>query len=170
MKKLITIILILALILPAAALSDIPDVSGKTDQELKDLISACSIELRERASTPDGWVLLFEYDGIQLYQIDEAEIFLGSLRVPVALCNNTDRDTLLCVKDCLCNGWDITGGSCSAKHNSKKKDSLYFHTENSDVKSIDEITSLQFRWDLIDTTEKAVSVYEQTEPEEHRFW
>lgn len=34
MKKLITVILILALLLPAAVLADLPDISGLTDEEL----------------------------------------------------------------------------------------------------------------------------------------
>lgn len=45
MKRLITIILILALILPAAALADIPDISGLTFEELVQLQSQLNIAL-----------------------------------------------------------------------------------------------------------------------------
>ena len=59
MKRLITIILILALAVPAAALAD-QDISLMTDQELKDMIAACSAEIRSRnTSEPEG-ILLFD--------------------------------------------------------------------------------------------------------------
>ena len=42
MKKLITIILAMAMLLPAVALADLPDITSLSDQELKDLIEVCS--------------------------------------------------------------------------------------------------------------------------------
>ena len=45
MKKLLTIILILAMILPAAAMADLPNISNLTDGELIDLISLIQLKL-----------------------------------------------------------------------------------------------------------------------------
>jgi len=169
MRKLITLLLILALAVPMAATADV-DFASMTDQQLKDMIQSCSEELQQRQTTPEGWVLIFEYDGIKIYQTGEAKIFLGFLDIPVAVFNDTDRDILITADDALCNGWDVYSSGCSAKKHTKNRGEISFHTTDAFVKSIDQITSLQFRWDVIDTTEKAVSIYEQEEPEEHRFW
>lgn len=56
MKKLITIILILALLLPAAALADLPDISGLTLDEL--------IQLREMVD--EAILASSEYEQIEL--------------------------------------------------------------------------------------------------------
>lgn len=169
MKKILSIILLFVLLIPSVSSTE-SVVSSRTDQELKDMIALCSSELRSRHKNPDGWILIFEYSDIKVYQIDDAEIFLGSLLVPVAIVNDSNRDILLCTEDCLCNGWEIYSGSISAKMNTKKKETLSFELSESDAKSIDQIISLQFRWNLIDTTEKAVSIFEQDEREEHHFW
>ena len=47
MKKLIVAILMLALLLPAAALADLPDISGLSHEELLELRDAVSIELKK---------------------------------------------------------------------------------------------------------------------------
>lgn len=54
MKKLITIILILAMLLPAAALADLPDLSAMNGDELSELNKLLQIELFKRESAVNG--------------------------------------------------------------------------------------------------------------------
>ena len=168
MKKLIATILII-IMLPIAALADLPDVTGMTDQELKDLISACSQELRARnTSEPEG-ILLFEMNGFKMFQTGDAYISSGFMRIPVALYNENDFGVSISPYKTNCNGWDIwsDGGDVSA--NAKSKEFLSFSVDEADVIEIDQIESLKFVWKVYDTNTYH-DIYDQKEPEEHRFW
>ena len=84
MKKLIVVILIFAMILPAAVIAE--GMASMSDQELKDAIAMYSRELASRHTNQDGWVLIFEYESVQVYQVGEARIgSSGIITVPVAV-------------------------------------------------------------------------------------
>ena len=169
MKKLITFILILALAVPALALADLPDVTGMTDQELHDMISACSAELMARNTTePDG-ILLFEYDGFRVYQTGDAVLSGNTITVPVLMINNRDVETSVGIRDAVCNGWEInvrTGSGLVEK--SKRRDEIEISlTDDINLTSLDDVESLVFRWTA---TEGIMYVFKEEERTEHRFW
>ena len=85
MKKLLTIILAVSLLLPAIALADLPDVTAYTDQELKDLISACSAELRARNTEEPAGTLVFEHEGVKLYQTGNPRFSSDYMYIPVSI-------------------------------------------------------------------------------------
>ena len=64
MKKLITVILILALVLPAAALADLPDISGLSSDEL--------IELNHQIQ-----LLLFSEKLVQGIEVKQGKYIIG---------------------------------------------------------------------------------------------
>lgn len=168
MKKLIATILIVTL-LPIAALADLPDVTGMTDQELKDLISACSQELRARnTSEPEG-ILLFEMDGFKVFQTGAAEISSGFMRIPVTLYNENDFGVSINPYKANCNGWDIWSGGGDVSANARSKETLTFSVEEAEVTEIDQIESLKFIWKVYNTNTYD-DIYNQKDPEEHRFW
>ena len=170
MKKLIATILIIVL-LPIVALADLPDVTGMTDQELKDLISACSQELRARNTVaPDG-ILLFDAGGMRMYQSGDAYINQqGMLCVPVIICNDLDENAAINLEDETCNGWDIfSQGGAETKAKSKKKAEMYFWVNDANVTDISQIESLRFRWTVF-SMDSVKTLYEADEIEEHRFW
>lgn len=171
MKKLITIILAVTLFLPAVALADLPDVSGLSDQELKDLIAACSAELMSRNVTEPEGTLLFNAGGMRAYQTGNAYIDdSGLLRIPVTICNDLNERAAISLEDETCNGWDIMSqGGAETKANSKKKAEMFFWVNKADVTDISQIDSLRFRWTVF-SMESAQTLYEQEEIEEHRFW
>lgn len=169
MKKLLAIILVVAILLPIAALADLPDVTGMTDQELKDLISACSQELRARnTSEPEG-ILLFEYEGIRIYQTGDAYTSSSFLYVPIAVYNDNDYGVGVMVENANINGWDVYSDGCMVSGKGKNKDDIAFSIEDADVKAIDQIESLKFTWRVFNT-DSYDTIYEQKEREEHRFW
>lgn len=170
MKKLLTIILILALLLPAAALSDLPDVTSFSDQELKDLISACSHELIARNTVDPEGILLFDDAGIRLYQIGEAYIERGRIEVPCMMYNDLDIGASVSPISVVCNGYAIhgyTGGELPPQ--SKMECELDFATASLVLESLDDVYSLIFSWQIY-SLEKPGVVYTQEEREEHRFW
>lgn len=170
MKKLITVVLIIAMLLPVAAMADLPDVTALSDQELKDLVSAASAELMARnASDPEG-TLRYEYEGARIYQTGPAEInFLGYLEIPVAVYNDMDFSISFGMDTVTCNGWDIYGDSAGASAKAKKKESLMISLADADVTAIDQIDSFRFKW-TVTNTETYMYIYKQEESEEHRFW
>lgn len=170
MKKLITVTLILALLLPAVALADLPDVTGMTDQELKDLISACSKELMVRNTVAQEGVVLFDEAGIRLYQAGDAYIERGRIKVPCVMYNDLDIKASVSPINVSCNSYSTYGYSGSElQPHSWAKCELDFATSELELKSLDEVVSLLFSWQIY-SMEKPGIVYEQKEREEHRFW
>ena len=176
MKKLIIVILILALILPAVAMADFDlasmmDLSSISDEQLQNIISNCSAELMARHTTEPEGTLIFEYEGVKVYQTGKAEVnaFTGFLTVPVAVYNDTDSEMVISAENTHCNGWDISAGNCRASAKSKKKDDIYFDITDADVKTIDQIDSLNFKWQVYDYDHYS-TIYTQEKSEEHRFW
>ena len=172
MKKLLTIILALSLLLPTIAMADLPDVTAFTDQELRELIDACSAELTKRSTKEDGKVLLLDQAGVTVYQNGEAEIssFTGAIVVPVIIENTLEKRVMVNIEDVMCNGWNcsgICGGALQPK--SKMKDNLYLSVADAEIKKLDDVTSLSFRWVLFSPDDISYP-YKQPEPEEHRFW
>lgn len=169
MKKLVTFILSLLLLLPVVVFADQPDVTVMTDQELKDLITACSAELRSRATTEPEGTLIFEMEGFKVYQKDEAYVSSDFLFVPVSLYNENEFGISFSPENTICNGWDIysAGGTVSAK--AKSKEILTFNIGAADVTDTEQIDSFKFVWSVYNS-ENYNSIYEQKEPEEHRFW
>lgn len=170
MKKLIAIILILCTVIVTNAMAEL-DVSSMTDQELKDMITVCSAELRARALVQEKGILLFEYDGIALYQTGNAEVNgNGLIIIPALIENDRDEPTCIAGKDIICNGWDIMAnfGGTIQEH-SKCKVDMIFLSGDAELKTLDDIYSLSFKWYVTSgTTHK--TLYEDEEREEHRFW
>ena len=169
MKKLLATILIIVL-LPIAALADLPDVTGMTDQELKDLISACSKELMARNTVEPEGIVLFDEAGIRLYQTGDAYIERGRIKVPCAMYNDLDIMASVSPINVSCNSYSTFGYSGSElQPHSWAKCELDFATSELELKSLDEVISLLFSWQIY-SLEKPGIVYEQKEREEHRFW
>lgn len=170
MKKLFAIILVVAMLLPIAALADLPDVTGMTDQELKDLISACSRELMARNTVEPEGIVLFDEAGIRLYQTGDAYIERGRIKVPCAMYNDLDITASVSPINVSCNSYSTFGYSGSElQPHSWAKCELDFATSELELKSLDEVISLLFSWQIY-SLEKPGIVYEQKEREEHRFW
>jgi hypothetical protein len=169
MRKLLSIILAMVL-LPIVAMADL-DVAGMTDQELKDIITACSAELMARHKTePDG-ILLFDQGGFRMYQTGDAYIDRnGRLEIPVIIYNDLEVAASLTVRDVTCNGFNCNGYLYSKlQPQSKVKCEFDFSTEDVGLTSVDDIDSLIFRWYIWSSEDKSIN-FETEEREEHRFW
>ena len=167
MKKLVIVTLILALILPAIALADLPDVSGMTDQELKDMINAASTELMARNTTEPEGTLLYEYDGISLYQTGDAYIKRGYIHVPAVMINNRSQSSHIDMENVVCNGWECSGSiGTYVSENAKKRVEIEINVNDANITSLDEIESLKFKW----TVGENYMFINKEESEEHRFW
>lgn len=168
MKKLITIILAMAMLLPAVALADLPDVAAFTDQELRDLITAASAELLARnTAEPDG-ILIFEKDGIKLYQTGEPTLSSEYMHIPVAVYNDTDFEMNVSPENAKINGWEVYSGGIVVGAKARKKGDIAFNIANADVTELGQIDSLRFSW-LVFNQETWERPYEGEE-EEYRFW
>lgn len=167
MKKLFAMILALALALPALALSD-PDVTSMTDQELRDMIAACSAELRARATVEPEGTLIFETEGLRLYQIGEVQVASDYMYIPVAVYNDLDFQASLTPKSVTINGWEVYSGGVAVNAKAKKKDEIAFSLSDADVTGLAQIDSFRFGWTLFNL-DTWTTLYEGEE-EEQRFW
>ena len=168
MKKLITIILAMAMLLPAVALADLPDVTSLSDQELKDLIEVCSAELASRDTAKEEETLLFDQDGVKLYQTGEAYVYDEYLYVPVAIHSEKDFELSLGMENVKINGWETYSNGVFVIAGAKKKDKLTFKIADADISEISQIESLEFSW-VVFNNETWEFLY-RGEIEEHRFW
>lgn len=168
MKKLITIILAMAMLLPAVALADLPDITSLSDQELKDLIEVCSAELASRDTAKAEETLLFDQDGVKLYQTDEAYVYDEYLYVPVAIHSEKDFELSLGMENVKINGWETYSNGVFVIAGAKKKDKLTFKIADADINEISQIESLEFSW-VVFNNETWEFLY-RGEIEEHRFW
>lgn len=171
MKKLITVVLILALLLPSVSLAADFDISSMTDQEIRDLISKCSAVLRLRhQSDPDG-IPLFEAEGVRVCQTGDAQFqqFTGFLIIPVVIYNSTPNNVYVGIEQAHCNGWDILGGCGNVSAGSKAKADLYLTVNDADVKKLNQIESLSFAWVILNS-DSYEFIYRQEFADEQRFW
>ena len=165
------ILMVSAVLLCSVALAEV-DVSGLSDQELKDLISDCSAELRKRAAStdPEG-VLLFDQGGMRLYQTGDAFVSdSGRLEIPVALYNDLETTTAgLSPESVVCNGVFVYGylGPWIPPQ-SMTFTELDFATEDCRIDSVDDVFSLLFQWQIYSPEEGVM--LKTPEREEHRFW
>ncbi len=168
MKKILAMILVLSLLVPTIALADLPDVSALSDQELKDLIAICSAELRERNTTEPEGTLLFDYDGLSVYQTGDAVLTKnGNIEVPILVINDRSVATSFGIREASCNGWEVTAFTGTAlSEKTKRKDTIRISAKDVGLESLDDVESLIFKWTA---TEGAMYVY-KGEREEHRFW
>ena len=167
MKKLFTMLVVIVLAMPAIAMADL-DVASMTDQELRDMIAACSAELRTRNTVePDG-TLLFETEGLRLYQIGEPHISSDYLYIPVAVHNDLGFQLSLSPKVAKINGWEVYSNGVLVSAEAKKKDELSFKIADADVTELAQIDSIRFAWTVfnMDTWEFPY----EGEEEELRFW
>ena len=165
------ILIISAALLCSTALAEV-DLSGLTDQELKDLISGCSAELRKRAasSDPEG-VLLFDQGGIRLYQTGDAFIDdSGRIKVPVTLFNDLEASTAsLSPVFVVCNGVAVSGDIGPwIPPQSMTVTEMDFATMDVGLHSLDDVFSLVYQWQIYAAGEGVL--LETLEREEHRFW
>lgn len=169
MKKLIVLFVALVILLPVVGLADPADVSSMTDEELKEMISACSAELMKRNTNEPEGILLFEYDGYFVYQTDEAYIKGDYILVPVLLMNNRETETSVGIREAVLNGWDINVSIMGASLNekSKKRDEIRISLKDTGVSSLEDVESFIFRWTA---TEGVRYVFKEEERTEHRFW
>lgn len=164
------ILMVTVVLLCSSALADV-DVSGMSDQELKDLISDCSSELRKRAASSDPvGVLLFDQGGMRLYQTGDAFIDSGRLKVPVALFNDLETSTAsLSPVFVVCNGVATSGDIGPwIPPQSMTVTVLDFSTEDCSIDSLDDVFSLVFQWQIYAAGEGVL--LETPERDEHRFW
>ena len=175
MKKLIALIFVIVL-LPITALADLNlasllDFSSMSDEALKNLINLCSAELRSRAVIDDKGILLFEYEGIALYQTGDAYINEnGLIIIPAYIENNLDDPAYISGDSIICNGWDIManfGGSVQA--HTKNNVDMIFLSGDAGLKSLDDIYSLTFKW-TVTSWKTHKTLYQDEVSEEHRFW
>lgn len=148
MKRIIC--LIFALLLSAScAFAAVPDISGCTDDELRQLIDQARNRLYINALTVEKDAVLVNGDGILLYMTGSYEFkvrsYGTSLSIECVLVNNNTYDIAITVDDASANGWVIGSlgtGTCPA--GKKLKSELYFSLDDAEIADLSELEDLTF--------------------------
>ncbi len=167
MKRVIALVLFISL-LCTVSLAEI-DVQAMTDQDLLETIKQCSIELRKR-NTDESGILIFEYEGIRLYQVGDAYINnSGRIKVPVVGYSDIDARVSVTPSVISCNGFTVQGyGLTYIAPESAMSGELDFATEDLKLESLDSVYSFIMTFSLY--SPELGSVYAGGERTEFRFW
>ncbi len=149
MKKIFA--LILALILSCSvAFAAVPDISGCTDEELRQLIDLARNRLYVNALKVEKDAVLVDQDGILLYMTGEYIFdYMGPdfclLRINGVLVNNNSFKAGVYFENCSANGWEIHGpGVVSAQPGKKTKCELTFDFSEAELYQLEGLEDLTF--------------------------
>ena len=153
MKKVCTLILILALLLTSAVSYATSDFSSMSDEELKEQYDAIRNELAVRGLKAEEKTVIVDKDGYQIYI--NGDISVGKqydwdtdvyLFIPVVVVNNTSYNVTMLVKNSSVNGWSVEGNKdwMSAPAGKKAKGNLYFTVNDAEVETLSDFTDVEF--------------------------
>lgn len=150
MKRIFALILALLLI-GSAAFAAVPDISGCSDDELRQLIDLARNRLYVNALSVEKDAVLVEQDGIKLYLTGEYMTSFskswGFLYVNCVIVNNNAFEAKVGIENCSINGWDAYGdGTSSCAAGKKKKVELTFSLYDADISSLDDLEDITFNF------------------------
>ena len=136
MKKLVSLLLVLILLLPVLACAE-------ETQEITP----------ELAITADQ--VLLDYQGIKVYLTGEHEyvdVGLGGfVYFNVVVINDSDKKMRISMFDSSINDWEVSAvGVGEINAGKKKKDTISFSCKEADVNSYEEIQKIEFKWWIYD--------------------
>lgn len=167
MKRFIAVVMLLS-ILCTTALAEM-DVQSMTDQDLQQTINQCAEELRKR-NTDESGTLIFEQEGLRLYQVGDAYIDKsGRIKVPVIGYSEIDARISVTPSIVACNGFTVQGyGLTYISPKSAMIGELDFATGDLKLESLDDVFSLIMTFSLY--SPELGSVYGGGDRIEYRFW
>lgn len=142
MKRIAAWVLALVMMLGGSvALAEDIDFSGKTVQELLNIIDAARTELALQLPPVSDGETLYEDDNLVMTLNGEPAIEYGNLVLPVIIVNKTDRNLLISFENSSCNGWDVLAGSVSVSASKKARADieLYCVDEDADLADVSEL-------------------------------
>lgn len=146
MKKILALVLAVMLLMGTGmACAEGIDLSGKTAQELLELIDAARIELALQLPPVSDGVTLYEDDNIVITLSGDPFIEYGSLILPAVVVNKTDRNLIISFDNASCNGWDVLASTASVSASKKAKEQIEIYSveedaDLTDVADLEDIT------------------------------
>lgn len=149
MKKLFSLVLILALCGSVALASDI-DWGSMNDEEIKTIISEAQNELAKRNPVAEGTLpiaegtVLIDRDGILVTLTGKIETLGTLMELEVIVENNSAEPVYVNVSSSSINGWEVFGaGVADIGAGKKKKGDLMFTLDDANIGSPSEIEALE---------------------------
>jgi hypothetical protein len=158
MKKMIVILVSLALIC-ASSLAEGIDWASMTDEELHAAIEAAQAELNGRynigSNDLTAEIVVFNQDGRTLTLSNGREgnymNYDLCLEFDAVYENNGESNDELVLNECYVNGWDIGAlGDFDSRPGHRKMDTIVIGLDDTDVKSLDEIETIEFVFGYLD--------------------
>lgn len=149
MKKLVSLLLVLILLLPVLACAE--DYSTWETEQLREAQKAIRNELLSRELVAAKDTVLIDQDGVKLYLTGEHDYMGTLLRLNCVAINNSDKKVSINVVDGCVNGWDVSSvGIAEISPGKKKKGSLMFNMNDTDVSQYEEVEELEFVLQIYD--------------------
>ena len=149
MKRFIALSIAFMLILSIPALAAVPDLSGCTDAELRQVIDQARNRLFINALHIEKDAMLVDQDGIMLYLTGDYKEWGSStkyLTLYAVLVNSNSFEASVGFDSCSINGWDIyASGTGSCAGGKRKKVELDFNLSDADITKYSEIEDITFR-------------------------
>jgi len=148
MKRILSIILVLAMLIPAIALAD---YSSMSDDDLNKELNLIRAELVKRAELKEGKQILADADGMTVTLKGEPELrknYDGSynLDIPVTVVNSSDKKIGIRTDEGYVNGWKVYASFTSmldAGMKEKEVISVYKVNEEAELESLDDLEDIK---------------------------
>ncbi len=153
MKKIVALLLAVMLLMGTSVVcAEGIDLSGKTAQELLDLIDAARIELALQMPPVSDGVTLYEDDNLVITLNGDPFIEYGSLVLPTVVVNKTERNLIISFDNASCNGWDVlvSTASVSASKKAKEQIEIYSVEEDADLTDVADLQDVSCRISYFD--------------------
>ena len=150
MKRLISLVLVLLLMIPVIAYAE--DYSAWETEQLRETQNAIRNELLSRELIAAKDTILIDQDGVKLYLTGDYEFSGDYLRLNCVLINNTDKEISIDFEAVSINGWEVYGsGTGSVSAGKKKKDTLTFNAADAEVTEYEQIEEIEIKMYIYDS-------------------
>ena len=150
MKKMFSIFLILALLIPAMAFAEI-DWTGMDSSTIQMEIDRARAEILTRdIKTSDKGTIILDSDGLVVkltdFSVEKSWDDTYTLKLNYTVANNSDKPMGFRTDSCYLNGWEVSGSLYSnleAGKKAKEEESFYNVDVDAEVSSIEELEELE---------------------------
>ena len=146
---LFAIIILLTALLPSAAFADVPDLSGRTDSEVYEILNSIRNEIVSRDLIRHEDIVLIDQNDVQVYLTGNYEIeeyYSGEIAIELeaVVINNSDKKIGVRPDAASINGWEVDySGISDISAGKKKKDDIELRISDAGISSFEEIEDIE---------------------------
>ncbi len=155
MKKLLSVLVALVLLLTSSACAAELDFSSMSVSDLQEVINAARNELLKQTAISDGKLFVVdEPNDLQIYITGNGETnWMGTFELEAVVINNSKQDVSIAFENVVINGWETNAFGNQIQNVSagrKKKDSIPLAFEEAEISSLSQVEEIEMSFYTFD--------------------